>query len=267
MFSKLKYITYKNLKTAITSIIRIQYFDKNPILIGGVGRSGTSLISAILDAHPEIKCFPWETNTFERERKYKRSTLNKYRNLSRLYFLLLRENIDQSARRWCEKTPRNLTKLDEIFEEFGKEVKIILMIRDGRDVMTSFHPQKENEYYINPERWLKDTRLTLKYFNHNQVFVLPYESLINNFEYSIKKLMKFLDSPMDDKLFNYVKHSNIQSHGAFHGNKLKTITNKSIEKWKKPEHKKRMEEFLSTPGVQEFQDKIIEYRNLFEKDI
>ncbi|HAE34906.1 MAG TPA: hypothetical protein DCG22_03880 [Bacteroidetes bacterium] len=32
--------------------------NQTPILIGGCGRTGTSLMTAILDAHPDIYCIP-----------------------------------------------------------------------------------------------------------------------------------------------------------------------------------------------------------------
>lgn len=71
------------------------------------------------------------------------------------------------------------------------KIRVILMIRDGRDVMTSFHPGKKGKYYVSIDRWVNDTEETFKYVDHKQVFILPYESLINNFYFSNRKLLKF----------------------------------------------------------------------------
>ncbi len=229
MVKWIKYINKTDISRAFTSAWRILNFNKEPILIGGVARSGTSLISAILDANDEIKSFPRETNIFERKRKYNSSKFNKYRNLLRFYFFLLREDIKPTKVRWCEKTPKNVRSLEHIFEEFGENIKVILMTRDGRDVMTSFHPGKEIKYYVSIDRWVKDTLDTFKYVDHKQVFILPYESLINNFDFSMRKLSKFLNSPYDNKTKEYLKYSSVKKHDAFHGNKLQGIHNKSIE--------------------------------------
>ncbi len=259
MIKWIKYINKPDIMRAFSSAWRILNFNKDPILIGGVARSGTSLISAILDANNEIKSFPRETNIFERERVYNSHRFNKYRNLLRFYFILLREDINPTKVRWCEKTPKNLRKLEEIFNEFGENIKIILMIRDGRDVITSFHPGKEKKYYVSIDRWLKDTQETFKYTDNKQVFILPYESLINNFDLSIRKLLNFLDSPYDDKIKEYQKYSSIKKHGAFHGKELTGLYSKSIDKWNQVEHRERVEMFLNTPKVKELNKLILNY--------
>lgn len=76
-----RYLSKIKITTAISSVKRIVKLKDCPIIIGGVGRSGTSLITAILDAHNEIKSFPIESNIFASKRKYKQPILNKYRNL------------------------------------------------------------------------------------------------------------------------------------------------------------------------------------------
>jgi hypothetical protein len=78
--------------------------ESEPVIIGGCGRSGTTLLSAMIDAHPLFFCGP--------------------------------------ESRWSEKTPGNVRVLDRIFEYFPR-ARFIHVIRDGRDVVcsTRTHPK------------------------------------------------------------------------------------------------------------------------------
>jgi len=247
----------------VTNISRICRMDQWPILIGGCGRTGTSLMSAILDAHPEIISFPEETNIFESNRKFRSPRLNRFRNLVRLYRFLIRLPIPKSSRRWCEKTPNNVYELDYIFKEFRNRVKIILMIRDGRDVITSLHPLRKG-YYISVKRWVIDTSLTLKYRDYENVLIVPYESLILHFEDTMKKILDFTGNSFDEKIKNYTRYSNVQSHEAFHGKKLKRISAKSIGRWKQEEHKERVDLLMNNEEAAAIHKQIEEYRKEFE---
>ena len=249
----------------LKNIIRIRRMDQEPILIGGCGRTGTSLISAILDAHPEIISFPEETNIFESKRKFKSPGLNRFRNLVRFYRFLVLADIPMSSRRWCEKTPNNVRELEYIFEEFRNKVKVVLMIRDGRDVITSLHPLRKG-YYITVERWIKDNAKTLGYMDHENVLIVPYESLILHFEYTMKKVLDFTGNSYDEKVKEYTRYSNVQSHEAFHGKKLKRISAKSIGRWKQEEHKARVDLLMNNQEAAAIQEQIEEYRKEFEKD-
>ena len=248
-----------------TNISRIRRMDQWPILIGGCGRTGTSLMSAILDAHPDIISFPEETNIFESDRKFRSPRLNRFRNLVRFYRFLLRIPIPKSSRRWCEKTPNNVYELDYIFEEFRNRVKIILMIRDGRDVITSLHPLSKG-YYISLKRWTIDTSLTLKYKDYDNVLIVPYESLILHFEHTMKKVLAFTGSSFDRKVLEYTRFSGVQSHDAFHGKKLKGISTGSVERWRKDKHKERVALLTDSDEGMEILKQVEQYRKEFEKD-
>lgn len=249
----------------ITNIFRIRRMDQWPILIGGCGRTGTSLMSAILDAHPEIISYPEETNIFESDRKFKSPRMNRFRNMVRFYRFLVRAEIPKSSRRWCEKTPKNVTALDSLFKEFRNQVKIILMTRDGRDVYTSLHPLRKG-YYIRLERWIADNALTMSYKDHENVLIVPYESLILNFEYTMKKILDFTGNTFDDKVKNYTKFSSVQSHDAFHGKKLKRLSPKSIGRWQKEEHKERVGLLMNNSKAAAIQKQIEDYRKEFEQN-
>ncbi len=249
----------------LTNISRINQMDQNPILIGGCGRTGTSLMSAILDAHPHIISYPAETNIFESDRKFRNPRLNSLRNKVRFYRFLLRQDIHKGTRRWCEKTPNNVYALDHIFKEFRKGVKIILMVRDGRDVITSLHPLSKG-YYISLKRWMIETSMTLGYGNHKDVLIVPYESLTIRFEHTMSKIFDFLGNEFDDKVKDYTKFSGVQSHDAFHGNKLTGISSQSVERWRQDKHKDRVAQLTGSAEAMDLLNQVETYKREFEKD-
>jgi hypothetical protein len=262
----LGYFSPTNILKYSLSIVRIFGFTKSPILIAGCGRTGTSLMSAILDAHPEIVSLDHETYIFERQRIFTRARWNYVRNLSLFYLRLLRQGVPFGKKRWCEKTPRNVRRLDAIFDEFGHDIKVILMIRDGRDVLTSFHPGKKGEYYVSIERWVTDTMLTFNYESHKQVMLVPYEGLIENFEHTLKKVLTFLGSPYVDNLKQFDKFSSVQSHGAFHDSKLRPIYKESVERWRSPEHIHRVNCIMASQQAMALLAKIDLYTRAFLAD-
>jgi hypothetical protein len=253
-----------NLSRILRNIPRIKILDQDPILIGGCGRTGTSLMSAILDAHPDIFSFPAETNIFESDRKFGSPRLNFLRNKVRFYRFLIRQDIQKGTRRWCEKTPNNVYALDHIFKEFRNKVKIVLMIRDGRDVITSLHPLRKG-YYISLKRWMIDTSLTMGYAKHENVLIVPYESLTVHFEATMKKILDFLGNSFDDKVMEYTKFSGVQSHDAFHGNKLTGISSGSVERWRKDKHKERVALLTENAEAMNLLNRVEQYRNEFEQ--
>ena len=116
------------------------------------------------------------------------------------------------------------------------------MIRSGRDVLTSKHPNKPG-YYIELERWMKDTNLTLELADESSfgdVLLVPYEGLINDLEFSVKRICKFLDLSFDPAMLDFPKMSSVKNHGAFHGGKVEGIYRTSSMRWKNSQHRERV---------------------------
>src|SRR6056297_413126 len=80
-------------------------FDREPVIIGGCGRSGTTLLQSILSAHPSILGFPKELSVFNywREKDGGKEPLR----IDRLYREIFIRHVPKGVRRWSEKTPRN----------------------------------------------------------------------------------------------------------------------------------------------------------------
>jgi hypothetical protein len=126
-----------------------------PVFIGGASRSGTTLLTRLLSAHPELYVGP-ETGIFTGNRNVDHLTrVTKLPNewLSAvlrksccqgdfIQRLMRRLAADAGKPRWGEKTPANIRHIERILQ-FFPNASLIHIIRDGRDVACSLrtHPE------------------------------------------------------------------------------------------------------------------------------
>jgi hypothetical protein len=159
-----------------------------PIFIVGCPHSGTSLMQAIVGSHSNIHRIKRETRLFmsssidECDRKmigfYKRAQNN-------------RKN------RWIEKTPEHIHCLDRILENY-KTAKIIIMIRDGRDVVASLYARIDYSLKEAVDRWIKDNTIALNFTDHPRVLLIKYEDLILNFENIAIRVFDFIGEEYEE---------------------------------------------------------------------
>lgn len=223
--------------------IEKKYFPKKPILIVACPRSGTTLLLSILSAVPNIFAIPKQTYAFDRW------AMKNGQSIPTLLYRLFREfifrKIPKNANRWLEKTPGHIRSIGKILEYFNNEVKIIHIIRDGRDVTVSTHPayRDRRKYWVSAERWVTEVNIGLSYRNHPSVHTMKYEDLISNYEEEIKKITDFIDEPFSEQLHHWIDHTQIKS--SIHwGSKVQEISSKPIGKWRLPEHEERIREFM-----------------------
>lgn len=227
-----------NIIAYITFFIKFgKKFNKPPIIIGGCGRSGTTILLAILSSHPNIFAIPKDTYVFTYYSKYK--ILLPF-DVKRIYHYLLSYKIPSSCSRWCEKTNKNIRHFDTILNYYKKNARLINLVRDGRDVILSIAPGSP-KFWVSPKRWINDVKAGLKYENHSQVLTIRYEDLILNFEKTIKKICKFIDEDCNEHILNWHKYTTIKRHEAWFG-KVKPLHKNSIGKWKIPKYKERVRE-------------------------
>ena len=126
--------------------------NNGPIFVGGVGRSGTTLMRLMLDSHsriccgPELKVLPGIASMYRAfVGPWREQVMNEYCNSSsdlqgsfRTFIEGLVDNFRRASGkpRWADKSPENvgcMVTLGEIFPE----ARFIHMLRDGRDVACS----------------------------------------------------------------------------------------------------------------------------------
>ena len=183
------------------------------IIIGGCGRSGTTLLLSMISAHSEIKAIE-ESFAF-------------YPKPMRLRKLI---NDLSEAKIWCEKTPKNIRAFEDIKGILKEKAIFIHMIRDGRDVITSHHPSDASRYWVSTERWVSDVTKGLQFDAH----IVKYEDLIQDPKKELKKILdlatlKFQENVLNPHLFG------LENSDAWF-EKAQPLNSKSIARWKDNAH-------------------------------
>lgn len=121
-----------------------------PVVLGGCGSSGTTIVHRVLGAHPAVFAGPESTVLLPRvsapEEIAARFALTparvielqrQSRSQAEFVDLFQSECLARSGKRvWSDKAPNNVTRLDFLFRHFPK-ARFVHVIRDGRDVVCS----------------------------------------------------------------------------------------------------------------------------------
>jgi len=92
--------------------------------------------------------------------------------------------------RWVEKTPRHILRIGTILRR-RPDAKIVLVLRDGRDVACSIRDRTGNlEGGI--RRWVEDNRAGQGFWSDPRVQVLRYEELVADFDATVGGIVGFL---------------------------------------------------------------------------
>jgi len=188
---------------------------RSAIIVSGCARTGTTLLLSMLGASGKVdmleELFCFTPGPF------------------RVRYLNSRVRPNSI---WCEKTPKNVHKIDEIQRLLGDKVKIIHLIRDCRDVITSVHPSRPSEYWVPIQRWLDDTKAGVC----SDAYQLRYEDLVGNpkeIAVVLEKLCNYLEIPYDERMLKQHIHGLQGSEAWF---EAKAIHSQSVGKWHRPEH-------------------------------
>lgn len=254
-----------------------------PIIVGGCGRSGTTLMRVMLDSHRHICCGP-ETGLFFREKVSHGQLVERFGILSQEIRRLAHgsgsraEFIEkffdeysrsQGKRRWAEKTPRNIEHMEYIFRVFPN-VRFIHMIRDGRDVACSLrtHPRyKVVDGELVPrdtwnpleqciDRWTTAISHSRPYRSHPGYLEVRYEDLVLAAEPTLRRVMDFVGEPWDDGLLRYAEvKSSSRNVSKFPQNPEATesLRDSSIGRWESDLSKEDQSLFKELAG-----DRLIE---------
>ena len=203
-----------------------------PFFIVGCGRSGTTLLQTLLDAHPRIS-IPPESHIFIRfwpfldmygdltERKNLRRFVNDLVGDARIRQWGLRispeafcESLhDRSVRgvvsqlftlfaqsegkvRWGDKTPAHMSSLRQIKAVFP-EAKIVCLIRDGRDVAASllraqFAANRIDGAARTWRKYIFEFEEAKRWLPPQDVCELRYEALVRDPQAAMDRLCAFL---------------------------------------------------------------------------
>lgn len=165
--------------------------SKSPIFIVGCGHSGTSLLLSILDSHSKIYGIPYESRCGFSETP--EIMLKQFDRMA----------IIEGKPRWVEKTPSHIRCIGRLLE-LRQDAKILLIIRDGRDVAISIK-NRSGSLEKGITRWIEDNHAGKNFWNHPNVYVLKYEDLIKDFQSTISGVLSFLGESYEPEMEEFYK--------------------------------------------------------------
>ena len=248
-----------------------------PVFITGIYRSGTTLISRILNNHRDLNItydsvhfmrFSFDNfNPIDDEVNYRNlidevkeriksrlelnldteKVINEIKNCekidySQIYHILMFNLLlkDSSAKIWGEKTNICWRKIPDFLDMFP-EGKIIMMIRDPRDVLISYKNMTTepglryfDSIFASLDSLQSIKKFQEKYSSNNFCFI-KYEDLVNMQEKTIQELCDFLgiefDSVMlDSSQFKDKVGKTWKANSSF-DETIEGISNKTIGRW------------------------------------
>ena len=222
----------------------------NPIVIGGCARSGTTLLLSVLSCHPEIYAIPVETQALCPTAYDLQPSSNVSLNVSEIERHLRGvERLDQ-YRSWCEKTPRNVLFFGRMIKHFGPNLRILHVVRDGRDVVCSVHPSAPDRCWVAPQRWVDEVKAGLEMEGHPQVLTVRYEDLVLRYCQTVQDVLAFLSLENVPQMNDYpVNASVLSGKGWFEP--ARAINSESVGRWRKSLQRDRVERLLAEPGALE----------------
>ena len=221
----------------------LQRFNGKPIVIGGCGRSGTTLLLSMLSSHPKILAIPDETYIFCPSGYTENVKYDSPIRLKKLFDNYISKlDIQPLQDRWCEKTPKNVQFFGRILEYFS-DISIINVVRDGRDVVLSKHPKNPEQNWVSIERWIDDVSSGLKYVNHPQVLTIRYEDLVLSYESTMRRICKHIGLDFNYHLHNWYQFSLIRQNVAWLG-ELQPLYSSSIGVWQDNRDNEIVQRFL-----------------------
>lgn len=200
------------------------------IFIGGFGRSGTTLMRAILDVHPDIKCGP-ETKVIPTFVRYavdwkKRNGANLNRDLENAgirmktidsgianFITHIMENRGFKAPRLCAKDP-DVIYFTEYLHSIFPKAKFIYMVRDGRAAAYSYMLQinelmnfkKYKSYIFSWANFNRKVSSDCKRVGNEFCLQIRYEDLILHPEKTLRRVSEFLGVKWTDELLKHQDH-------------------------------------------------------------
>ncbi|CAD6185853.1 unnamed protein product [Caenorhabditis auriculariae] len=205
----------------------LNYDQNSPyIFIGGVPRSGTTLMRAMLDAHPDVRCgeetrviprvlglrSQWRKSEKEWNRLQQAGVTNEVINSAVSSFIMqIMVGHGEPANRLCNKDPFTMKSADYLAELFPK-AKFLMMVRDGRATVNSIISRKVtitgfdlNDYRQCMQKWNTaiETMITQCDLVGSRCMKVYYEQLVLHPEAQMRRILEFLDLPFNESVLKH----------------------------------------------------------------
>ena len=205
----------------------------------GTQRSGTTLLTRVLSAHPNIfiknelelkKIFTPNATKEQIIDAIKSQILNR----NGFYLDQLMEQGNKSI--WGLKDPQ-LTEHIGALRQFLPESKFIIIVRDGRGVTNSYMENKwglgTNAYY-GAKRWDREVNEQLDFMQEapENFLLIRYEDMVEDIEAEMKKVCAHLNVAYLEEMVNYDQKSSYYKKTRENVHTFKKPDRKLAEKWR-----------------------------------
>jgi hypothetical protein len=102
--------------------------------------------------------------------------------------------------RWTEKTAQHIYFMDRLLSI--DTAKIVVMIRDGRDVAYSRY-KRLGTIRGGVTEWKIECRKALQYQDHPRVMLVKYEDLIVDFEHTMTDVFEFIGEKYEERVTRF----------------------------------------------------------------
>lgn len=202
------------------------------IFIGGVPRSGTTLMRAMLDAHPDVRCGQ-ETRVIPRILQLRSHWMKSEKESLRLeeagitkevmnnaiaqFCLEIIAKHGEPAPRLCNKDPLTL-KMGSYVIELFPNAKFLFMVRDGRATVHSIISRQVtitgfdlSSYRQCLTKWNQAIRTMYdqcKDIGSDRCMMVYYEQLVLHPEQWMRKILDFIDVPWNESVLHHEEFIN-----------------------------------------------------------
>jgi len=167
------------------------FANEEPVFIVGCGHSGTTVMVRILSEAKQVYCVDYESNVF-RNNWIDYKSIKKFINTQR----------KQNKKLFVEKTPSHVRQLDKIFTTFP-QAKVIVLVRDGRDVALSLEKRTEN-LQESISRWISDNECWVNEFTDDKRLIhIKLEDFTQNPKDILKEICEHVNITYDDNMLDY----------------------------------------------------------------
>jgi hypothetical protein len=219
--------------------IKLSKSDINwPVFILGTQRSGTTLLTRILSAHPQIYIqneleLP---NIFNGENSTDSVTQNIKKEIEQRHGLSIDNMLaKEECKIWGLKDPQ-LTDHIDVLREYLPNSKFIIIVRDGRGVANSYIENKwglGTNAYTGAERWKREVEQQIDFMNEypDNFLFIRFEDMVKDLKTTMLNVCEHLELPFDTAMLEYNKQVSYYDVKPENKNTFKKPDIKLAEKW------------------------------------
>lgn len=226
----------------------------NPIFIGGIRRSGTSLVRSRISSHKNILSGPetfWFALDFKKKLGRKAFKLNEHvLNLMKVYNIkdekFFKKLINLNSRkkfldifynyllskkkfkkRWLEKTTENTFYIDYIFKNWNNSL-FIYVYRNPRSIFASLL-KSNTSFTVNSfsSEIINHYKIFNKYYKkyYRRISIISYEEFVENYDMKIEHIFKFIREDINQANNNYLKDNTYELIKKTYNHKSHSLLN------------------------------------------